>query len=259
VKAKRGLLIVFGAFIGLFGLVVLAAGGALLYADQAKKDDDGYFASRMARYEAPGRAMATQGLDLTGLPVGSDHWADIRIRARAADGRPIFLGIAREEDIQRYLAGVPHVLLTDVDSDSFRATYRRVGGTRVPPAPATRKFWAARVEGRGLRTLSWGVADGSWQVVAMNADASPGVSVDASVGVKIPYTLATAIGLLAVGLILSGGGLAMILRGGRRRRKPPDAGDGLATVESAPEGTGIRIAGTGETEPPSDEGPIHPR
>jgi hypothetical protein len=258
-KARRGLLIVFGALIGLFGLLVLAAGAALLYADRSLKDDEGYFASRMAGFEVPGRAITTQGLDLTGLPVGSDRWADIRIRARAADGRPIFLGVAREEAVRQYLAGVPHAVLTDVDSDSFAGTYRRVGGTRVPPAPATRTFWAVRVQGRGLRTLNWGVMGGNWQMVAMNADASPGVSVDASLGVKIPYTLATAIVLLAVGLLLAGGGLAMILRGGRRRKPPPDARDGPATVEPAPEGSGIRITGTGETEPPFDERPIHPQ
>jgi hypothetical protein len=51
----------------------------------------------------------------------------------------------------------------------------------------------------------------------------------------------------------------MILRGGRRRKPPPAAGDGPAPVEAAPEGSGIRITGTGETEPPLDERPIHPQ
>jgi hypothetical protein len=259
VKARRGLLIVFGAIIGLFGLVVLAAGAALLYADQSLKDDDGYFTSRTVRYEAPGRAIVTEGLDLTGLPVGTDRWADIRIRARGVGGRPILVGIAREADVRRYLTGVPHVILTDVDSDSFEATYRQVGGDRVPPRPATRKFWAARVQGAGVRTLTWGVEDGSWQIVAMNAESSPGVRLDASVGVKIAYTQAVAFGLLVVGLLLTAGGLVMIIRGGgRRRRKPPDPGDGLATAETAPDGSGIRITGTGEADPPFDERPIHP-
>jgi hypothetical protein len=259
VSAKRVLLIVFGSIIGLLGLVVLAGGAALLWANQALKDDDGYFTSRTERFQTGARAIVSENLDLTDIPGGTDRWADLRIRASGADGRPIFVGIARREDLQRYLAGVPHSVLTDVDPDSFRPTYRQVSGERAPVPPGEQRFWAARVQGRGVQTLTWAVSGGNWQIVAMNPDGSAGVGVDASAGVKVANLLAITIGLLAAGLLLLGGGITMIVFGARRPRGPPSSG---AVMDPSAAGTAA-LDPDGATSgqlpaPPDRPPPSHP-
>ena len=69
--------------------------------------------------------------------------------------------------------------------------------------PAAQTFWAASsVDGR---PLDWKVRDGEWSVVMMNADASPGVSVDASLGADAPF-----IRDLAWWLLVPGAGLGVI-------------------------------------------------
>ena len=63
----------------------------------------------------------------------------------------------------------------------------------------------ASATGTGTPTLRRRVAGGTWSVVMMNADGSPGVTVDANVGAKIKYLMAIAIALLAGGLVLLAG------------------------------------------------------
>ena len=88
-KSPRNyVLIVVGTLVGLIGLVLLAGGGALLWANQTLKDDDGYFTSRTATYANDGRAIASENLDLGDLPGGSGRWGELRIRATGgATGR----------------------------------------------------------------------------------------------------------------------------------------------------------------------------
>ena len=54
-----------------------------------------------------------------------------------------------------------------------------------------------QVSGTGRQTLVWPVRNGSWMVVVMNADASPGIVASADVGATIPALTAVAIGSLA--------------------------------------------------------------
>ena len=217
----RVLLIVFGVIIGLIGVVLLAGGGGLLYADLAVKGSDGFYTTRTEAFRTPSRAIVTEKLDLTGVPGGSGRWGTLRIHATAAAGRPVFVGIARKEDVQRYLSGVPYAELTDVDLDPFRPTYVAHRGASTPAPPSAQSFWAAKVQGAGPQTLTWDVSGGDWQIVTMNPDGSAVVAVNASVGVKIPHVLAVAIGLLVAGAILLALGVFMIVRGARSRRGPP--------------------------------------
>ena len=246
-KSPRNyVLIVVGTLVGLIGLVLLAGGGALLWANQTLKDDDGYFTSRTATYANDGRAIASENLDLGDLPGGSGRWGELRIRATGGGDRPVFVGIGPRDDVQRYLLGVRYAELTDVDLDPFRPTYQQRTGTRAPAPPDAQGFWVARAQGNGEQTLKWGVDDGDWQIVAMNQDASAGVALHVSLGVKVAHVIKVVIGLLVAGSLMLGGGILMIVSGGRRRDGPPHAehaADGtaagtasLATSDSATSG-----------------------
>jgi hypothetical protein len=58
----------------------------------------------------------------------------LRIHATGNDpAKPLFIGIARTEDVDRYLAQVEHDQVSDLHTDPFSVNYQRLTGS----APAT--------------------------------------------------------------------------------------------------------------------------
>ena len=163
-------------------------------------------------YSTPTRALATQSLDVgTGVPGWLDgHLGTIRVDPK---GTGAFVGVARTADVDAYLDQVGHDEITDLDYDPFSIDTARRAGEGRPAMPTAQTFWAATSTG-GDR-LQWKVREGDWTVVMMNADASPGVHVDAKVGAKLPILgglgWAFALGGALVGL----GAIATIVLGAR--------------------------------------------
>ena len=90
--------------------------------------------------------------------------------------------------------------------------------------PAAQTFWAATsTDGRAL---DWKVREGEWSVVAMNADGSPGVSVDAKIGAKLPLIGGLGWGLAIPGAVLGLVAIALIVAGAR----------GTRSLDAKPEG-----------------------
>ncbi len=241
----RIVIVVIGSLLVLVGLTVAAGGGVLLWADKTQRDADGFFTSSSVALAAPGHALISDELDL-GTDVDAD-WAEeigdlVRTRLtveRGAGAPPTFVGIAPQADVDAYLRGVAHSRVVDIETDPVRADYVVVRGARVPPPPASRTFWDAQVEGTGTQTLEWTPRPGEWSVVAMNADGSRGVALEAEAGINVDMLGRISAGLLIGGLvILALGALLMIL--GFRRGGGPDA--------AAPAG-GIDDA-TAEVDPP---------
>ena len=140
-------LIVFGCIVGLIGLALLIAGAVGLWAHTSLRDDDGYYTSDPERLETPLRALVTENLDLGDIPSGDDFWASLRITAERPDGGPIFLGVGPRAQGQRFLAGVPHAVITDLDFDPTR----RGWAVASPSRPAARPSgWRGR-PGRASR------------------------------------------------------------------------------------------------------------
>jgi hypothetical protein len=234
VSGGRIALIVVGAIVALIGLAILAGGVAALWAYGALRDDDGYFTSDPEPFATPLRAIASEDLDLGDFPGGDDQWASLRIRAERPDGGPVFLGVGPRDDVDRFLAGVPHTVVTDLDFDPFRATYSPRPGRRLPEPPGGEAFWVARASGPGQQTLTWDVEDGDWRIVVMDPGGAPGVAVDASAGVKISWFLGVAIGATVLGVLLLGGGVTMAVLGGRGPRAPPPGPPAPAAGEGVP-------------------------
>jgi hypothetical protein len=240
-------LIVVGSLLALIGFGLSLGGGALLVAQGTLRDGEGFFTTSSERFTSNGRALASEDLSVVnGTPQGlaGNDLATLRVRATSADPqKPVFIGIARAGDVDRYLAGVAHDRITNVDFDPFRVTYGPRSGSRVPQPPAGQALWVATAAGTGTQTLRWTVAGGTWSVVMMNADGSAGVTVDANVGAKIKHLVGIAIALLAGGLVILGGGVTMIVLGARRRRGPDaqPAGPGASGQPAAGFGA---LAGT---------------
>ena len=201
--------IVASILLGLVALVLIAAGGAGVYARIAASDH-GWITTGSHQYTADGRAIVSGSLDVDQIP----DWlvAKVRVRASSANGKPLFVGVAKRADVDRYLAGVAHSTLDDVNFGPFDPTYTTTSGQRVPTRPAAEHFWVESKTGTGTQSVSWKIRNGHWRVVVMNADASPNVVADAKVGTWIRGAVAIAISLLGVGIVLAAAALAIGVR-----------------------------------------------
>ena len=210
------LALVGGSLIALLATILLLGGTALLFAGYYKTDD-GYYTTDSHAYASPERALVSETLDVgTDVPDWlnrSDRLGRIRIDPAGQAG---FVGIARTRDVNAYLDGVAHDQIADLDYDPFSLETTRRAGEGRPAVPAAQAFWAATsTDGRAL---DWKVREGEWSVVAMNADGSPGVNVDATVGAKLPLIGSLGWGLAIPGAVLGLVSIALIVAGARGTR-----------------------------------------
>jgi hypothetical protein len=220
--------IVAGSLTGILAVLALVLGGLGVWAN-SKKDGDGYLKTGSDPYSTRTYAIATQDLELDDDVPGvvEDLYGKVRLRAASHNGKPVFVGIARSDDVSRYLAGSAHATLTDVNYDPFRPSYRTTGGEQRPASPREQSFWVASAHGSGTQTVTWDVKQGNWSVVVMNADGSAGVDAGVSAGAQVDWLTPAAWGTLGGGLLLAStaGGL---LFAGLRRPKPPAADQRLS-------------------------------
>ena len=224
--------IVTGVVVLAIATAALLGGGVVIAADTTQRDSDGYYASGVETLTTPTHALVSNGLDVgTAGPdwlFGQARLGTVRITASGTASRPIFVGIARKPLVDRYLRGVGHDEITDLEVDPLSVTTVRRPGSAAAAAPAAETFWARSASGSGRQTVTWPVQKGAWAVVIMNADGSRGVSSGVSLGAKLGFMRTLGIGLLIVGVILAAGGAVAIVMGMRRPR-PPASATGAAT------------------------------
>ena len=216
--AGRITALVIGVLLFLVGLALLGAGGTALWADRTQRDG-GYATTVVHEFSTAGSALATVSTELGSAGVG---WLyspglldEVRIRVTpASSSAPLFVGIGPSTEVDRYLAGVNHTVITEFWDEKVET----VAGGEPRSAPASQDFWVASDTGRGARTLEWDPTDGSWTVVVMNADGHPGIDVGADLGARVSALLWIAVGVLAGGAVLIAGG-ALLIAGAIRRRR----------------------------------------
>lgn len=216
--AGRITALVIGVLLFLVGLALLGAGGTALWADRTQRDG-GYATTDVHEFSTAGSALATVSTELGSAGVG---WLyspglldEVRIRVTpASSSAPLFVGIGPSTEVDRYLAGVNHTVITEFWDEKVET----VAGGEPRSAPASQDFWVASDTGRGARTLEWDPTDGSWTVVVMNADGHPGIDVGADLGARVSALLWIAVGVLAGGAVLIAGG-ALLIAGAIRRRR----------------------------------------
>jgi hypothetical protein len=226
--------LVIGALLALVALVLLSAGGTGVWADLTQRDG-GYVTTGAHEFSTPGSALATEPTHLGSPGVG---WlyspgllGKVRIRVTPVNpGPPLFVGIGRSSDVDRYLAGVHHTVISDFFGDKVQY----IGGGRPRSVPRTQHFWVASSTGLGARTLKWDPHGGSWTVVVMNANARPGIGVRADLGARMPAVLWIAIGLLVAGAVFLAGGGLLIAGAIRARRASADPKTGPDPTVDAP-------------------------
>jgi hypothetical protein len=217
-NGSRIALIVTGTIASLLA-TALVAGGALALWGDSQKGSDGYLTTDTHRFEASGRALATENLD---VDLGDADWlaetddlGKVKVTAESRDGKPVFVGIARTSDVEDYLAGVPYSTVDDIEASPFSADYTRHSGQRHPVSPEHAGIWAASSYGNGSRSFEWKVDDGDYSVVVMNADGSLGVDADIKAGADVPFLDElgwSAIGSGAFALVIGIGLISLAVR-----------------------------------------------
>jgi hypothetical protein len=212
-----------GGILSLFSLVLLAAGGWTLWKDRVDRDADGFVS--IGTTDLRTETYAIVG-DLRGAGPdwlwGSTVMGDERVRATSLSGQPLFIGVARSDDVLNYLKGVG---FARIDRFEVTADTTHAGGAPSGP-PAGESIWAASTQAAGPQTLVWTPRSGDWSIVFMNADAGAGVAVHGDGSAEFPI-----LPWVAVGLLLAGGALGVVggwvlVRATRRvneRTPEPDA------------------------------------
>jgi hypothetical protein len=219
--AGRVATLTIGVLLGLVALALVAAGGTALWADRTQRDA-GYATTGTHSFSTEGSALATESTDLGSAGIG---WlyspgvlgtVRIRVTPTGAAGKRLFVGVAHSTDVDRYLAGVNHTVITDFRGNKTAAT----SGSKPAAPPGSQHFWAASTSGAGRQTLVWKPKGGSWSVVAMNTDGSAGVAVRADLGAKVPALPWIGLGLLLAGVIFLAGGVVLVVGAVRRGSQP---------------------------------------
>ena len=218
--------VVMGTLIVLLSLILLGAGGTGLWADRTQRDE-GYATTDVHRFSSSGSALATVSTELGSSGVA---WLyppglldEVRIRVTpTGDEGPLFVGIGPSPDVDRYLAGVNHTVITEFFGDETRA----VDGGSVSSPPGSQDFWVASATGSGSQTVLWEPTDGSWTVVVMNADGRPGIAIGADLGAKVSALPWIALGFLVAGGLLLAGGALLIVSAFPRDRALTTKGNG---------------------------------
>jgi hypothetical protein len=211
--------LVIGALLGLFSLALLGAGGAALWADLTQREG-GYVTTDVHNFSSSGSALTTVSTELGSAGVGWLYSLDlmdkVRIRITPATDKAVFVGIGPSSEVDRYLAGVSHTVISEFWEDKVE----QVDGIKSPAAPAAQGFWVASASGGGPQEVVWDATGGSWTVVVMNADSRTGIAVSTDLGAKFPALLWVAIGALIAGAIFLAGG-ALLIAGVFRRGATP--------------------------------------
>ena len=156
-----------------------------------------------AAYATDTYAVTTDPADWAHYTQVLDNVDTVRIRVTPTNATtPIFVGMARADDVQRYRGGVQHV--TAHAAPDYQLSYTRYEGQAPSMPPANAAPWTVKASGTAPQTLKFNAhAQRNDQVlVVMNEVGSASVSGSAQSVVTQSSLPWIGSGLLAAGLIV---------------------------------------------------------
>jgi hypothetical protein len=165
--------------------LVLALAGTAALAANVLHDGNGYFNWPTKTFTSSGYAIAMKTVDISNAPRWAFSDAGLNsVRVNAYSDRPIFIGIARAADLDRYLNGTEHDDVSGLTYHPFQVDYDHTDGHAPHRAPADEAFWVKSTSGAGNIALDWKPRPGNWRAVVMNADGSRGVTANLQFGAR---------------------------------------------------------------------------
>jgi hypothetical protein len=255
-STKRIVSLVVGCVLILPAIGVLLAGGALAFGYTTQRDDDGYFDVTIDQLQTPTAAITGEDVKFAADP-GSPDWLidaidlDVRLRATALDSeQEIFIGIARQTDLDRYLADVAHDRVIRIVGRT--PVYRQQGSEVAAVAdPTEQDFWVASAAGSGTQELDWSATSGRWAAVVMNADGTPGITATMTIGAKSGLIAPLAVVLTLLGVVLTATAVVLIVYGAAGARRRPDGEDTIVTTGAPPTGAPLPPPDTSVSDVPA--------
>jgi hypothetical protein len=146
-----------------------------------------------------------------------------------------FVGIGRAADVTRYLAHVSTEEVSSLSSNPYRVSGAHNGGQANAQPPATQHFWAAQASSTHATEINWKIRDGQYRVVIMSASGHAGFATTSAIAVTLPHIARYALAALLLGLMMAGGGTALLIRATGRPRNErnnisPASGAAASTV-----------------------------
>ncbi|WP_019875261.1 DUF4389 domain-containing protein [Sporichthya polymorpha] len=209
--ARRVTSVVAGAVLALTGSGLAAAGGAMLWADRTQRTD-GLLMTPHRHYDTSSYALVSEEIDLPDLDLGrfgpDSLLGTVRVEVPTSAAQPVFVGIARTDDVETFLNGVAHARISDLSRDAAPVL---VPGDRVPADPASAGIWVASTAGSPPQALTWDSEGGDWSVVLMPPDGNAGFGLTVRAGAEVPALPWLAGGALGLGGVLLIGGLVLMV------------------------------------------------
>lgn len=212
-RRRRVVSLVAGSILCVVALVFVASGGLALWKDRVSRDSEGFVSFgttdlRTGQYAIVGDLRG----DGPSWIYGSRVLGEARVRATSQDEQPLFIGIARKDDVLGYLQGVGYATIY-----SFEVRPDTTHPGEAPSGrPSGESIWAASTQGTGQQVLRWTPRAGDWSVVLMNADARAQVDVRGDAAAKLPVLPWLAAGFLITGAAAGWLGAWVLVRAIRR-------------------------------------------
>lgn len=176
--------------------------------------------------------LASKGLAVMTAPDLLDrHGPTLHVTASSA--KPVFVGIGQDLDVASYLGSSQYSRVVRLNLPPKFDTQEMKGGLTPLTPPAGLDWWTVKASGAGKQSISWPITDGSYDVVAMNADGTPVADIRLTAGVELAGLFGTCLLILGVGVVLLAVGLVLMFF--RRRPPPPVPLPAVAVVKPLPE------------------------
>lgn len=183
---------------------------------------DGYFESGTDHVAVDSSTIVASRQQVDRVRGLGDRDTELRIRIRATSREPaqdIFIGAASRSALAAYTAGAELDTVYDISVDPTKITIITCAcvGSRPLEPPGHHEFWLASVSGPGEQELVWRPESDDDLVFVLNADASPALDADVSIGLRVEWLFRFALVGVLIGPVILLGGADMTRRGIRRR------------------------------------------